>query len=91
MAFADSIDVAYTLKHDREHVFRKPVPLSMVPDSQFLFDVLIETTCLTEKRLMIDLETVKDAYNSLEISDLALFRSGINIVGPLTKPKANSI
>jgi hypothetical protein len=38
LAFADALDYVFTLCHDLEHMLGKSIPLSMLTDSNFLFD-----------------------------------------------------
>eukprot|EP00171_Calliarthron_tuberculosum_P022504 IDg22504t1 len=40
LAFADSFDSAYTIKHDLEQALGRRIPLLMLTDSQALFGVL---------------------------------------------------
>lgn len=51
----------------------------MVPDSQSFSDVLTKATCTTEKKLVMYLQKVNDAYNSLEISDVVFVKSSVMI------------
>lgn len=67
MPSVDISDMAYTLKHDMERIHKNHVSLSMVGDSQLLFDLLPKAAWNTEKRIMIDLRITKDAYNVFEI------------------------
>lgn len=91
MAFADAFDMAYTLKFDLQKILGKELPLRMLTDNKSLFDVLTKATSTTEKRLMIDIQTVRDAYRSFEVNDVALVRSEFNIADALTKCKSQSI
>lgn len=68
MAFADSIDVAYLHKHEMEVVLKTYIPLSMVTDSHSILDLLTKTTCTTENRFIIDLQTLKDTCKSFHVS-----------------------
>lgn len=91
MAFADTFDMFFTLRHDLEKITSCKLPKRMMTDSKSLFDVLTKTTMTTKKRLIIDLQTVKNAYASFEVSDVALLLSKFNIADALTKVKTNSI
>lgn len=70
-------------KHDSEKITKCELPIRMVFDSKSLFEVLTETTTTTEKRLMIDLGTMKDATGSFEVSDFALIRYEFKIADAL--------
>lgn len=88
MAFADAFDMAYTIKYDLQHIIQNRVRLHMLTDSLSLFDVLTRNHVTTEKRLMIDLKNVTNAYHSKEIDDIAFVRSEFNIADALTKTKS---
>lgn len=51
MAFAESSDMAYTLKQDMEANLKTHITLLKVIDSQFLFDVLTKATVLRRRTL----------------------------------------
>lgn len=51
--------------------------LKMFKDSKQLFDVMSKASYPTEKKLIIDVPTVRKSYNSFEISNLGLI-SGTN-------------
>ena len=69
-AFADGFDFAYLMRHDLQRMLKRKIPLTMITDSEQLFKVIIKSTTTTEKRLMIDVETARAAYNEGEISDV---------------------
>lgn len=50
-----------------------------------LFVVLTKSTMTTEKRLMIDLKTVKESYSKMEIDYIAYMKSEYNIAYTVTK------
>lgn len=54
-------------------MFNYRVPIFMVTDSLSLFNVLIMSSITTEKRLMIDLLVVRNAYMTKEIETLVFF------------------
>ena len=90
MAFADAFDMSLVIKHDLQNITGKFVPLSMFTDSLSLFDVLTRAKTTTEKRLMIDLQTVKDSYDKKEIESVSFVRSEYNVADALTKVKKAS-
>ena len=89
MAFADSFDSAFIIKHDIERALGRSLPLLMLTDSQALFDVLTRARYTTEKRLMIDIAAARQAYSSKEIDNIALIESQYNPADGLTKVKHN--
>lgn len=46
--------------------------LSMVTDCQYLFDVIKKAICTTEKKVVIDCQSVKNAFKSLGPTTLLL-------------------
>ena len=85
MAFADEFDMKYTIKYDIQSILNKVILLRMLTDSLSLFDVLTKATVTTEKRLMIDLQNVKDSYHNNEIYHVAFILSENTLADPLTK------
>lgn len=63
----------------------------MFTDSKSLFDIITKYSDTTEKRLQIDLSSVREGYKSQEISDIAFIRSQFNPADALTKITNNNI
>ena len=84
-AFADAFDHAFTLKYDLESLLKQRIPLSLFTDSRSLFDVIKKSSSTSEKRLMIDITSVRKAYENQEISDVGFVRSNHNPADALTK------
>lgn len=87
MAYIDSFDMAQVIKNDLETIKKSHIPQKMMTDSYFLFDVLTRPILAVEKRPMIDLQRVKDAYQIFEANYIACKRSEYNISDALTKWK----
>lgn len=85
MALADAFDVAYSLKHDMQRIMRKRVPITIFTDSLSLFDVTSKATTTLEKRLMIDIESVREAYVNRELEKLGFIRTQHNPAIAFTK------
>jgi hypothetical protein len=62
----------------------------MSTDSLSLFDVIIKESTTAEKRLMIDLVVVREAYDRMEIALLAFLRTNWNPADPLIKISPNT-
>lgn len=84
-SFADCFDSAYTLKDELYRVFRKTVTIAMLTDSGCLFDVVVKSTRTSEKRLMIDIATARDAYEKFEIDDIGWISGATNMADALAK------
>ncbi|MEM6805930.1 MAG: hypothetical protein AAF696_31325 [Bacteroidota bacterium] len=69
-AMADAFDYSYKLKHDLETILDKHIPLRIITYSKSLFDIITRNSSSIEKRLMIDIKSVRHGYESMEISDI---------------------
>lgn len=85
MALVDAFDIAYFIKHDLEAVTKWQIPLTMTTDSCPSFDALKCSISTTEERLLIDLQTVKDANQALKVNDAAYMSSENNKTNASTK------
>lgn len=90
-ALADAFDKGFTIKTDLERMLNKRIPLSMFTDSKSLFDIITKCSSTTEKRLMIDIRSVQEGYETQEISDMGLVRSEFNPADCLTKVAHNQV
>lgn len=84
-AFADAFDYAFTLKHDLEEILQSQVPLQILTDSKSLFDIITKSSTTTERRLMIDIKSVREGYENFDISDVGFIRSEHNPADSFTK------
>ena len=57
----------------------------MLTDSKSLFEVITKSSTTTERRLMIDIKAVREAYGSTLISDVGFVRSHNNPADAFTK------
>jgi hypothetical protein len=85
MALADAFDMAYALKHNIETIIKQNVPIVILTDSLSLFDVITKATTTADKRLMIDLCVVKQAYERSEVDTIGFVRSEYNPADVLRK------
>lgn len=74
MDFADAFNIAYIIKHDLESIKKLQNLLLMMKDSHFSLHVLTRAAFTTGNRIMIELQTVKDAYQSVGDDRLFLHR-----------------
>ena len=84
-AFADAFDSAYVLRQDLQQLLNVNIPLKMFTDSKSLFDVITKCTMTAEKRLMIDIFAINQAYDGREITNVGFVRSENNIANGFTK------
>ena len=57
----------------------------MLSDSKSLFDVITKCSQTTEKRLMIDILVVREAYEDNKISNVGFIRTDQNSADAMTK------
>lgn len=67
--------MALTINADMESVIKQNILPLMLTDSLFLFDVLTKSSTTLKRRLMIDVQTVRDTYQSLEVINVVFLRS----------------
>lgn len=84
-SFAEAFDAAFVIKTDLERILDTELPLSMLTDSNSLFDVMVKPSFTTEHRLMIDLQVARNAHQSHEISDIGFIRSAFSPADAFTK------
>lgn len=61
----------------------------MMTNSSLLLDVLRKETWTAEKTLMIYSQTAKDAFQTVEVDNMAFFRSEHSIADALTRVRAH--
>lgn len=91
MAFSGASGLAFLLKIYLENILEVRVPLRMIFASKSFFDVLTRAMIKTENGLILDIQTVRDVYQTFEITDVALVRFNFNIADVLTKNKAHFV
>lgn len=89
LAFAAAFDNAYIIRHDLERMLGCDVPIRRLTDNQALFDVLSRARYTRERRLMVDLNAVREAYLDKNIFNVALIGSEFNVADNLTKITCN--
>jgi hypothetical protein len=85
LAFAETFDAAFILRHDLSRMLGQHIPVLMLTDSESLFKTLTRARYTTERRLLVDIAAARQAYQSREISNIGLIRSEDNAADGLTK------
>ena len=88
-AFAEAFDISFTIKKDLERILNIEIPLHMFTDSKQLFDVITKNTFTAEKRLMIDVYSIRNAFNARDITNVGHVKSENNPADPFTKLCSN--
>ena len=87
IAFADLFDDAYALRSQIEQANGRAVPMHLMTDSKSLFDIISKGSRTSEKRVMLDIHSARQAYQAREISNIGFVRSCDNLADGMTKPK----
>jgi hypothetical protein len=85
LAFSATFDLAFALVADLQAMSLN-VSLTMLTDSKSLFDTMVSHSATREKRLMVDVAYLRQAYARGDMQHLGLVRSAANIADGLTKP-----
>ena len=81
MAFADAFDMTFAITKDMKLMINHPLPIVMLTDSLFLFDLITKTTVTTEKRFMIDIKKwSKTRINVTKHNFLGLFSPTVTLL-----------
>lgn len=86
-AFCDGLDIGLAYSVALQPALGKRIPVRMYTDSKSLFDTITKRSQTSEKRLLIDLATVREAYRKKEIDNIAWIRSECNLADGMTKEK----
>ena len=62
MAFSAGFDVSVILKHDLQLIMKQLIPLYMMTDFRGLFDVVTGNSHSAERRLVIVMAAISQAY-----------------------------
>ena len=89
-AIAHAYDAGFAIRHSICKLLGKDVHLRVFTDSKTLFDSIVTLCSMTEKRLLIDIAGLREAYRNGELSNLGWIRSGNNPADALTKDKRES-
>ena len=89
IAFTTGFDHAFLIKHDLQRLLGIHIPLYIFIDSKALFDVFTKFKHTCEHRLMIDIESAREAYKEYEIENIGLIKSEYNPADSLTKINGN--
>ncbi|KAL2073526.1 hypothetical protein VTL71DRAFT_10852 [Oculimacula yallundae] len=87
---SEGFDAAGAIKSILEQILKIDVlPLTMCTDSKSLYDCIVKLGTTREKRLMIDLMCLRQAYERKEISEVVWVEGFINPADAMTKSNCN--
>ena len=87
-ALAHGFDIAAVIKSTIQKILQlEQLPLVLCTDLKSLYDCLVKLGTTQEKRLMVDLMCLRQAYERREITEVKWISSGDNLVDAMTKAK----
>ena len=81
----EGFDVGFVIRDSVQRMFKRNVKLSVYTDSDSLYGLCISLPHTTERRLMIDLALLREAYERRDISNLYWIPGSANPADDLTK------
>jgi hypothetical protein len=87
-ALAHGFDIGAAIKSTIQKILQlEQLPLVLCTDSKSLYDCLVKLGTTQEKRLMVDLMCLRQAYERREITEVKWISSGDNPADAMTKAK----
>jgi len=83
--FCCFLDYALTFAFDLEMMLGTDIPVLMFTDSKCIFDTITKLSSVAEKRLLIDITSIREDYSTGVVSNVAHVSSQFNLADPLTK------
>lgn len=80
----------FLIRHDIQIMLGQHIPVLLLADSNQLFTILIRAQMTTGRRLIVDIASVREAYNERTIANVALIRSADIYADGLTKLPPNA-
>lgn len=75
----NACDSATLIQHDLKKMLKNTLEIQVLADSETLLIVIIRNSSTTEKRLMIDVMAVREAYKDGIIDDIICIRRNFNL------------
>lgn len=89
-AMAHGFDIGASIKSTIERVLGINLPLVLCTDSKSLYDCLVKLGTTQEKRLMIDVMCLRQAYERREITEVKWIKGDTNPADSMTKEKPSN-
>jgi Reverse transcriptase (RNA-dependent DNA polymerase) len=90
LAFSATFDLAFAIANDLSSLGIE-APVTIATDSKSLFDTLLSHSATREKRLMVDISYLREAFAQEQLHDVYLVRSAANLADGLTKPLGDGV
>jgi hypothetical protein len=88
-AMAHGFDIGASIKSTIDKTLGIDLPLAVCTDSKSLYDCLVKLGTTAEKRLMIDVMCLRQAYERREIAEVKWINGSSNPADSMTKEKAS--
>ncbi len=89
--FTDCMDYVLGLQHDLSSILGKKVLTVVYKDSKCLFDIITKLSSVSEKRLLINIASIREEYTCGSLSNVAHVSSEFNLADPFTKDKGSQL
>lgn len=89
-ALSQGYDVGFAQRHTLSQILGREVPMRLFTDSKTLFQSVTNLTSMAEKRLLIDIASLRDAYRNGDLEHLAHIDTADNPADAMTKPAATT-
>ena len=86
---AHGFDIGSTVKATIGKIFGTEISLIICTDSRSLYDCLTKLGTTQEKRLMIDISSIRETYELREIAEIVWIKSSSNPADSMTKSNSN--
>jgi hypothetical protein len=83
-------DMGASIKATIERILQIDLPLVLCTDSRSLYDCLVKLGTTQEKRLMIDMMCLRQAYERREIAEVKWIDGDTNPADSMTKSKPSN-
>ena len=87
---AHGFDIAAAIKSSIDKALQISLPLVLCTDSKSLFDCLVKLGTTAEKRLMIDIMCLRQAYERREVAEVKWIKGESNPADAMTKTKPST-
>ena len=87
---AHGFDLGVSMKSTLDKALRIDLPLVLCTDSKSLYGCLIKLGTITEKRLIIDVMCLRQAYERREITEVKWIKGESNPADSMTKGKPSN-
>lgn len=84
-SLAYACDAATVMQHKLKNILGRRLKIKILADSETLFNFIIRDASTTERRLMIHVKAVREAYNDVTVEDDIWIRRNYNLADVVTK------